>query len=726
LQRTNLILLRNRAVCIALLLLPCLGFSQENRTADSLLAVLKKAKPDTNRVNLLNDLAWELKFDDPKNAILHLDSALALSKKLGFKKGEGAALNYRGVVADIHGEPDLAIDFFQKSQRIREELGDQKGVASLLNNIANVKENKGDFLGALTGYQQSLKLRQELGDSTRAVRAYYNIANVLEKMGDYPEALDNIFRYLEKTDAEEDAEGVANAWNIVGNIRTETDRYAEALEAYQKALELHKKLGNEWQLASVLTNIANLNDTNAEDLMDKDVLTDSVRVMYENAIRIFKEALAIRQRLEDQSGQAEIFNNLGYVLKNFGSFYEKKGDDTKAQRTWAQTEEYFARSLKIRQELGEKAGVMEVFNGLADVRRRQKRYPEALDYTQRYYDIALEINDRKFQQNGLKDLARINFKMGNFEAAYKFREQYDELRYSTFTEERLVAEQRREAVYTDKKKQQEIEQQQRELELQDAKLRSERTFRYSLLGGAGLLGLLALILFRSNRTVKREKQRSEDLLLNILPEKTAEELKAHGKAKARRYDSVTVLFTDFKGFTTIAEQMPAEALVAELDECFRAFDEIIGRYGIEKIKTIGDAYFCAAGLPEPTTTHAEDMVRAALEMQDFMKKFGEKQRAAGKPVFVCRIGIHTGPVVAGVVGQKKFAYDIWGDTVNMGARMESSGEPERVNISEATYQLVKDKFNCIPRGKVLAKGKGEVEMYFVEAVSSERVREVSE
>lgn len=704
---------------LTLLLLPCLGFSQENQTADSLLTVLKKARPDTNRVNLLNDIAWELKFDDPKSAISYLDSALVLSRKLRFKKGEGNALNYRGVVADIHGESDVAIDFFQKSMAVREQLGDKKGVASLLNNIANVKENKGDFLGALTGYQQSLKVREELGDTARAVRAHYNIANVLEKLGDYPEALDNVFFYLENTDPEADAEGVANAWNIVGNIRTETDRYAEALQAYQKALDLHKKLGNEWQQASVLNNIANLSDTEAEALMDKEILVDSVRGLYENAIRIYKEALAIRQRLEDQSGQAEIFNNLGYVLKNFGSFYEKKGDEALAKKTWAQTEGYFDRSLKIREDLGEKAGVMEVLNGIADVRRRQKRYPEALDYTQRYYAIAKEINDRKYQQSGLKDLARIYAKMGNFEEAYKYRTEYDELRYSTFTEERLVAEQRREAVYTDKKKQQEIEQQQRELELQDAKLRSERTFRYSLLGGAGLLGLLALTLFRSNRTVKREKQRSEDLLLNILPEKTAEELKAHGKAKARRYDAVTVLFTDFKGFTAISEQMPAEALVAELDECFRAFDEIVGRYGIEKIKTIGDAYFCAAGLPEPTTTHAEDMVRAALEMQVFMKQFGEKQRAAGKPIFVCRIGIHTGPVVAGVVGQKKFAYDIWGDTVNMGARMESSGEPERVNISEATYSLVKDKFKCIPRGKVLAKGKGEVEMYFVEAVASE-------
>lgn len=688
--------------------------AQQNPTADSLSRLLKTARPDTNRVNLLNEIAWELKFDDPKTAIAHLDSALVLSKKLGFKKGEGNALNYRGVVADIHGEPDVAIDFFQKSRKIREQLGDRTGVAKLLNNIANVKENKGDYLGALADYQQSQQLRREVGDSARAVNAYYNIANVLEKMGDYPEALDNIFRYLESTDPEDDAEGVANAWNIVGNIRTETDRFKEAEEAYRKSLDLHKSLGNEWQQASVLTNLANLNDSQGEDLMDVDSFTQETQQFYERALTIFKEALAIRERLEDEAGQAEIFNNIGYTLKNLGSFYDKKGDPSLAQKTWAQTEEYFAKSLKIREKLEDRAGIMEVYNGIADVRRRQKRYPEALDYTQRYYAIAKQIKDLKYQQNGLKDLARIHYKMGNFEAAYQYREQYDELRYSTFTEERINAEQRREAVYTDKKKQQEIEQQQQALKLQEAQLKAGRTRFYSLLGGLGLLGVLLLTLFNRNKIIQREKQRSDDLLLNILPAQTAEELKAHGKAKARRYDSVTVLFTDFKGFTAISEQISAEELVAELDECFRAFDDIIGKYGIEKIKTIGDAYFCAAGLPEPTITHAEDMVRAALDMQVFMQHFGEKNRAAGKPVFVCRIGIHTGPVVAGVVGQKKFAYDIWGDTVNMGARMESSGEPGKVNISEATYALVKDKFSCTPRGKVAAKGKGEVEMYFVE------------
>ena len=694
-------------------MLPGVVFSQENSVADSLVRLLKVSKSDTAKVNLLTDLAWELKFDNPQQAITYLDSALTLSQSLNFKKGEGNAFNFRGVVEDIHGNSEAAIDFFQKALAIREALGDRKGVASLLNNIGNVRENLGDYLGALQSYQNSLKIREELHDTTRIVRAYYNIAIVLESMGDYPEALDHIFKYLEGVESTGGEEAVANAWNIIGNIKTEVDRYGEALQAYEKSLALQRKLGNDWQVASVLNNIANLKDTEAEKLMDAGILVDSVLQMFREAIAIHQEALAIRQRLDDLGGQAEIFNNTGYVLKNLGSYFKKKGNLPEAQKTWAETESYFRRSLEIREAEGDKAGIMEIFNGIADVRRRQERYPEALDYTNRYYNIALEINDQKFQQNALKDLARIHFKIGEYKKAYEYREAYDELRYARFNEERIKSEERREAVYSDRKKQQEIQRQEQELKLQEAQLKNAANLRNSLIGGAGLLMLLALVLFNRNKIIRTEKQRSENLLLNILPAQTAEELKTHGKAKARRYDSVTVLFSDFKSFTQIAEQTTPEELVAELDECFQAFDEISTRYGIEKIKTIGDAYLCAGGLPVPSSTHAVNVVKAALDMQNFMREFRKRQHAAGKPEFFCRIGIHTGPVVAGVVGKKKFAYDIWGDTVNMAARMEQSGEVNQVNISRSTYELVKDQYPCTHRGKVSAKNKGEVDMYFV-------------
>jgi adenylate cyclase len=219
--------------------------------------------------------------------------------------------------------------------------------------------------------------------------------------------------------------------------------------------------------------------------------------------------------------------------------------------------------------------------------------------------------------------------------------------------------------------------------------------------------------------LRTEKKKSDDLLLNILPLEVAEELKQKGSAKAKQFDQVTVMFTDFKGFTQISEKLSPSELVTEIHTCFKAFDNIITKYNIEKIKTIGDAYMCAGGLPVTNTTNAIDVVIAAMEIQQFMQEHLQQRKNENKELFEIRIGIHTGPVVAGIVGVKKFAYDIWGDTVNIASRMESSGEAGKVNISGSTYELVKGNpmaigFNCIHRGKILAKNKGEIDMYFVE------------
>lgn len=215
-------------------------------------------------------------------------------------------------------------------------------------------------------------------------------------------------------------------------------------------------------------------------------------------------------------------------------------------------------------------------------------------------------------------------------------------------------------------------------------------------------------------SVEVEQKRSNDLLLNILPAEVAEELKQTGKFRSKTYSLVTVLFTDFKDFTKVSEMVSAELLVEEINYCFSAFDRILPEYRVEKIKTIGDAYMCAAGLPSLNSTHAIDLVNAAIRIRDFMTGRRKEKESRGEIPFEIRIGIHTGPVVAGIVGLKKFQYDIWGDTVNIAARMEQNCEAGKINISGSTYKLVKEKFNCMYRGKIEAKNKGEIEMYFVE------------
>jgi class 3 adenylate cyclase len=215
--------------------------------------------------------------------------------------------------------------------------------------------------------------------------------------------------------------------------------------------------------------------------------------------------------------------------------------------------------------------------------------------------------------------------------------------------------------------------------------------------------------FLALREVAVEHERSERLLLNILPAELAQELSATGYARSARHESVSVLFTDFCGFTQTASAMPADRMVAELNEIFSAFDDICDALGVEKIKTIGDAYMAAAGLPKPCPDHALRCVRCGLRMLDYL----EQRNRSATFKWSLRVGIHSGPVVAGVVGKRKYAFDVWGDTVNIASRMESVGVAGRVNLSAYSYDLVREAFDCEYRGKVDAKGKGQIDMYLV-------------
>ena len=259
--------------------------------------------------------------------------------------------------------------------------------------------------------------------------------------------------------------------------------------------------------------------------------------------------------------------------------------------------------------------------------------------------------------------------------------------------------------------------QQNELQMNSVTLENRKKERFFYI--VGLIGLLgfSILIYRdfkhqkkTNVALTKEKKRSEELLLNILPAEVAEELMEKGFADAKHFYDVTVLFTDFVSFTSLAESMSPKELVGELHICFKAFDQILGKYHIEKIKTVGDAYMAVSGLPVANPNHAADIAGAAVEIRDFMAL---RKKEMGSGTFGIRLGVNSGNVVAGIVGVRKFSYDIWGDTVNIAARMEQNSEEGKINISETTYELVKDKYPCIYRGKVDAKNKGSIDMYYL-------------
>jgi adenylate cyclase len=687
---------------------------------------LTLAKEDKSKVELLNDLAWEYKINDPVKARNFLNKAITLAEKLNYGKGEGQAYNNWGVVETIHGNTAKAIEYYAKALEIRQSLDDEKGVASLYNNIGNLYAELDSFRVAISNLHQSLNIRKELQDTNRIARVYYNLANTHEIMGEYSEALDYAFNYQEWSALTDDPYDLLNAYTIMGNILTELERWKEAEENKNKALSLAKSLKDDWEIAMAYNNLGNHKDDLAEEDYKKGRF-EKAFTGFLKSIELLEKALALRQKEEDQSSISDSYNNLGVVYKNFGSYYAKLEKRDSATFCYEKALDYLDQALIIRIGEEDAKGMMETYNGFGDVKRRQKQYKAAVYYAKKCLVIAKEIQNGKYEQEAYQDLSKSYTALKDYKNALRYQKKYDKLRYQRLSEDRVRNNSMREALFGDFNKQLEIERKEYEIERKESELRQAATKQKALMGGGIALLLLALLLFNQSRIksktnkaleekstiIESERQKSEGLLLNILPEATAQELKAKGKTTARSYESVSVLFTDFKSFTQATEKMTADELVDLLDEYYRAFDEIISQNGIEKIKTIGDAYMCAAGLPETSETHALDLVRTALVMQEQMAEINKLRTKRGKAILEMRVGVNSGPVIAGVVGSKKFAYDIWGDTVNVAARIEAAGEVGLVNISAATYALVKDHFNCKHRGRLEAKNKGEMDMYYV-------------
>jgi adenylate cyclase len=688
--------------------------------------------PDTVRVNALCDSAWDLKSDDPDRARRMLDEAIRLSRAGGFLKGEATASNFLGVLEDIHGRPEEAIRHFRQALALRGRIGDRKGMASVHNNLGNIHLDREEFVDALREYQASLRILEELGDGERIARAHYSMALAHAGLENYPEALDQVYRYLGFAEEQEDTEAQANALNLIGTIKAETELTGEALSYFERVLRIREGMDDPYALAVACQNLGAAEDNIGERFLEEGRI-DSALAHQEKALAWFRRALELNRSNGDAAGEADILLNLGVVHKNRGQAWADRSDRARATREWDIALDWLQRSRTLREAEGLQDGMMALLNAFGDVHRRRGELDRALQYTMACMDLARAAGNAKFIRTAWKDLSRIYALQGRWKEAYEARKEHDDLRWKEFNAKRIQDYERREVQFGDEKKQRLLERREQELKLQQARLAEARTRQRALAGGGVALVLLALLLYNRNRiktkanrelaernvVIARERERSDNLLLNILPRSTAEELKERGQAAARRYPSVTVLFTDFTGFTALAAGLSPEDLVAELDTCFRAFDAIAGRHGLEKIKTIGDAYLCAGGLPEPLPDHAAAVVRASLDMQAWVEERHRSLSAQGRPAFRMRAGIHTGPVVAGVVGDRKFAYDIWGDTVNTAQRMEGAGEPGRVNVSEATRALLGAEFHCTPRGDIAAKGKGSIPMFWVEP-SAER------
>lgn len=552
-------------------------------------------------------------------------------------------------------------------------------------------------LHAMTGGYDSARHYQEAvrawhhaaKDTVQEAEAQLSIGYSYHLQGLYTQALEHSLRGLALAESARDTAAMAHAHVNIAAIRTDLQHLPDAVAQLDQAIALMRPTGD-LRIRNALGQAGMLNGRMGN---------------YPEAMAQLQEALAICERIGDMPTASRLLQTMGNVQREQGRN--------------AEALESFQRSSAITQ-----SAYTLIQNRIAEayVHAAMNAPQKARPLLEEAVRMAESGNDLADASEAYKALADVLEKLGDKAGAYDAFRKHAALRDTLFNEEKTREITRLDMTYGFEKQQlADSLRHEGAMAVQVKEIQKQKVIRNGFVGGFALVALFALVFFMQRNRIAREKARSEELLLNILPAEVAEELKAKGEADAVQIDHVTVLFTDFKGFTALSETLSPKELVRDLNECFSGFDQITTKYGIEKIKTIGDAYMAAGGLPTPNTTHALDVINAALEMRDFIAEGKARKLAAGLPYFEIRIGVHTGPVVAGIVGVKKFQYDIWGDTVNTASRMESSGEVGQVNISEATHELVKNETSLTfsPRGKVQAKGKGELEMYFVRR-SSER------
>ncbi|MDM9632156.1 adenylate/guanylate cyclase domain-containing protein [Robiginitalea aurantiaca] len=586
----------------------------------------------------------------------------------------------------IHGQKQAVADSLRVIYKADTLQGAEK--LKLLNLLAFNEMN--DPQMALE-YSEELIALSESMDNSRGISDGYLIKGTLLSIkGDLPGALTALQRSAEVAARSDYAFGEASANMALADTYSEAKDYRRAEETYLKCISNFRRMDNDEhqstnrQLGVALFNLGDLYLTIEQP--------EKAQKYLEEAGVLFEELGLITESYS--------------VIGNLGRSYAGMGDYQKA-------EDHLLRAIELLEEAEYHDHVAAYQESLAELYSEQRQYEKAHAVAMRSLNKAELQADKPQISNTSKILARLDSITGNYREAYDHLNQHmaykDSMGMATVTMTRLERE----------RAELQVLKQESELELQALQQRRQRLAIWA----GGITSLLLIIIAigsyrryrfikKTNNIISQERDRSDGLLLNILPKQTAMELKNLGRVKAQRFDEVSVLFTDFKGFTSHAESMDPEKLVTSIDYYFSHFDSIMDKYGLEKIKTVGDAYMCASGLPYPSEDHAIRIVEAAMEILEFVEA-AKRDNSGDRVRFDIRIGINSGPVVAGVVGTKKFAYDIWGDTVNIASRMESASEEGKINIAENTYALIKDHFDCENRGSIAVKNRGELTMYYV-------------
>jgi class 3 adenylate cyclase/tetratricopeptide (TPR) repeat protein len=643
-----------KLLVLCLLMTPGWSFAQNSS---------EPTKEDTASVNAILQKSKNLLNVSQDSAIIVATQAKNISEKINYPLGKAKALKNIGIGYYRQSKYLEAINYWTESLKVYESLDDQNGIANISNNMAAVFSLNSDDVKALEYSLRSLKISEKLGDTLRIFSALNTIASIYNKKS---ATKDTALNYL------------------------------------SRALSLAEKMGKTEDYGVLAENIGEIYLEKGDDAKEKkdNRKTEEYYAKADEYFNISIKALGTTL-------------NSPYAYNGLAKLYLRKDNTEQALK-------YHNTALDIAEKSNGKNHIMESLEGIANVYVKKNDFPTALNYFNKSEALAKELNIKNTLKDIYKEKSDTYKEIGDYKNAYTYQGLVGDIKDSIFnetTEKKLGFLQ---FEFDLDKKQNEISLLTKDKDLQVVQTKKQRFAKNAFMIGLFLAFTIALLVFRSYRVQKKthklvdqQKDEIEHLLLNILPQEVAQELKTKGRATPRQYESVSVMFTDFKGFTILADRMSPDELVKELDECFNAFDGIIEKYQLEKIKTIGDSYMCAGGIPRPDENHVLKIVKAGLEIQQFVSENNERRREKGMAPWTLRIGIHVGSVVAGVVGKKKYAYDIWGSTVNIASRMESNGEPGKVNISSSTYELIKDYYECTYRGKISAKNIGEIDMYFI-------------
>lgn len=529
-----------------------------------------------------------------------------------------------------------------------------------------------------------IRLSKIQNNYTYLHRGYLQKGNACRLLGDLNKALESFFKSKEAAIKADFDAGQGSANMSIADVYSVIGNPSNARLYYEQAITILRRTHDSLSLATALLN-AGEEYANSKN--------------YKIALAYYNESGILFKKLKYEIGTA-------YQIGNTGMLYAETRKDAKAMNQ-------IKKAISILEKNKDYYAISDYLTYMSDIYIKRNNPEKALEYATQSLNLATKYGLKKQISISNEKISELYQKSENYEKALQFFKKYIVYKDSLKSIE-IVQK------IADTRTNYEIAQKQIEVHLLNQQKKNQRIMIISSFVFLFLSLLLVIGLYRryqfikkTKKIIEKEKNISNSLLLNILPEETAQELKKNGKVVAKRYELATVLFTDFEGFTNYSEDLPPEKLVESIDYYFSKFDEIIDKYDLEKIKTIGDSYMCAGGIPFETDDHAYQVILAALDIIDFVEQ--SNNRLLDDQInFKVRVGVNSGSIVAGIVGTKKFAYDIWGDTVNIASRMESNSETGKINISENTYQLVKEQFSCKYRGEIQVKNKGMMKMYFVE------------